>query len=236
MLQDDYRSFYKRISKGWEDSVSIYQKLVREHINKKTVVLEAGCGFNDMFKDEYKKAKKVIGLDISEEFISKNTVVDEKIVSPLEDMSAVRTSSIDLVISSWVLEHISDPDKVFSEISRVLKPGGKFIFLAPNKWNYVLILNRIISKRMRMFVVGKMAKDLETDPMPAYYRANSAGAIKQLAKKNSMTIEKLVLNGDPTYVAINKFFFYIGVVIDAILSLPILNRMKVHLIGVMAKW
>lgn len=235
MLQDEYRDLYKKINSGWDDSVSRYKDIVRKYINGDTVVLEAGCGFSDMFEKEYAKAKKVIGLDISEEFLAKNTVVDEKIVSPLEDMSPVSDNSVDLVISSWVLEHVQDPKRVFHEISRVLKPGGRFVFLAPNKWNYVVMLNSIISKKMRMFVVQRMAQDLETDPMPAYYRANSVGVIQRLAKENDMTIERLIVNGDPTYVAVNTLFFYIGVVIEAILALPVLRRTKVHLIGVLRK-
>jgi len=44
-----------------------------------------------------------------------------------------------------------------------------------------------------------------------------------------------MINGDPTYVAINKVFFYIGVFIEAVLSLPLLRQTKVHIIGVLTK-
>lgn len=235
MLQDDYRKQYKKINPRWEDSVSIYIDLVRKSIENDSVVLEAGCGFNNMFEKEYKRAKKVIGLDIDEKFLAMNKVIDEKVVAPLENMPQVKDESIDLIISSWVLEHIYDADKVFAEISRVLKPGGKFIFLTPNKWNYVVLLNRIISEKVRMFVVNRMAKNLTTDPMPAFYKANSVGKIRALVKKYGLSVNTLIINGDPTYVAINKLFFYIGILIDAILSLPLLRRTKVHLIAVIEK-
>jgi len=42
---------------------------------------------------------------------------------PLDDNSA------DIVLSTLVLCSVSDPVKVLSEIKRILKPGGKFIFL-----------------------------------------------------------------------------------------------------------
>lgn len=235
MLQDEYRQLYKRIKRGWNDSVSIYKELVRENIHNDTVVLEAGCGFSDLFRSEYGKAKRVIGVDINKEFLERNEDVDEKIVSDLESIPQVKDSSIDLIISSWVLEHFENPCKVFGEFSRVLKRGGKLIFLTPNSLNYVVALNRIIPDSLRKFVVGKMSKDLVTDPMPAYYRANTVPRLKNLAKESGLKVGRLILNGDPTYVAINKFFFYIGVVIEAILNLPILRNCKVHLIGVMRK-
>ena len=40
-------------------------------------------------------------------------------------------NSFDLVISQDVLEHVSDPDKAFKEIHRVLKPGGCHLFTVP---------------------------------------------------------------------------------------------------------
>ena len=39
--------------------------------------------------------------------------------------------SFDLFISQDVLEHVFQPEKVFSEIARVLKPGGAHIFTVP---------------------------------------------------------------------------------------------------------
>ena len=42
-----------------------------------------------------------------------------------------KDNSIDLMISSDVLEHVCDIDKAFGEMKRVLKPGGKHIFTVP---------------------------------------------------------------------------------------------------------
>jgi ubiquinone/menaquinone biosynthesis C-methylase UbiE len=209
--------------------------LVKNSITKDTVVLEAGCGFSNMFEKEYKKAKRVIGVDVNEEFLKMNECIREKIVSNLESIPQVENDSVDLIISSWVFEHIKNPEKAFSEFSRVLKKGGKLIFLAPNSLNYVVFLNRMIPEWFRKRVVGKMSKNLVTDPMPVYYRANSKRMIKKLAKGSGLEVERLVLNGDPTYIAINKFFFFIGIIIEKLLSLPFLNSTKVHMIGVLRK-
>ena len=41
-------------------------------------------------------------------------------------------SSFDLVVSLQVLEHVKDPEKVLSEVWRVLKPGGHFYLACEN--------------------------------------------------------------------------------------------------------
>ena len=43
--------------------------------------------------------------------------------------------SLDLVIASEVLEHLPEPDKAFSEISRVLRPGGLLVSTIPIESN-----------------------------------------------------------------------------------------------------
>ena len=52
---------------------------------------------------------------------------DRKKVSFVEDditTSAVESSSVDVVVSWEVLEHIKNPDEAFKQMARILKPGG----------------------------------------------------------------------------------------------------------------
>jgi hypothetical protein len=48
----------------------------------------------------------------------------------LEKMT-FKDESFDIFITQDVMEHVFNPDKVFAEIMRVLKPGGIYIFTAP---------------------------------------------------------------------------------------------------------
>lgn len=41
----------------------------------------------------------------------------------------VETASVDLVVSTLVLCSVKEPERVVAEIRRVLKPGGRFVFL-----------------------------------------------------------------------------------------------------------
>lgn len=52
---------------------------------------------------------------------------------PHQDLMALsyKDNSMDIVLTSDTLEHVPDPKKAFSEIFRILKPGGKHIFTVP---------------------------------------------------------------------------------------------------------
>lgn len=235
MNQEEYRQLYKKQNKNWNDSVSIYKLVIKEEITPEKVVLEAGCGFSDLFKDDYKKARKVIGVDIDETFLNMNNILDTKICANLENMNQVKSSSVDLIISSWVFEHIKSPQLAFREFERVLKKGGKVIFLTPNKRNFVVIFNRVIPVVFRKWVISHLNKNLVTDPMTTFYKANTVSEIKKLSGLAGLKVIKIILNGDPTYLAINKPFYLIGKVIERFLNLPVLNKTRVHLIGILEK-
>jgi len=102
-------------------------------------VLDVGCGGG--FTSEYlaKMGAVVHGIDISPKLIetakkhaySMSLKIEYKQGAgeslPYED------NRFDVVICVDVLEHVSDLRKVISEIQRVLKPGGLFLFDTINK-------------------------------------------------------------------------------------------------------
>jgi|SRR5450631_332755 len=73
--------------------------------------------------------KKVSALDIEDKLypeVKRSGV--ELILCSANNMQSVPNQSYDLVVSWSALEHIPDPEKVFCECLRILKPGG-FLFL-----------------------------------------------------------------------------------------------------------
>ena len=43
-------------------------------------------------------------------------------------------STFDFVFATQVFEHVSDQELAYSEVHRVLKPGGSFLNIFPSKW------------------------------------------------------------------------------------------------------
>lgn len=104
------------------------------NIKKGDTVIDLGSGAgNDCFiaRELTGESGKVIGVDMTDEMISRARVNAGKLglkniefrLGDIEDMP-VAENQADVVISNCVLNLVPDKEKAFSEIFRVLKPGG----------------------------------------------------------------------------------------------------------------
>jgi len=103
--------------------------------------VDLGCGDGSLIKAlelyNYFDNKRVIAMDISQNRLK---VVDEstqhvEIILGDACRVAIKDSSIDLVITSQVIEHVGDDLEMANEIYRILKPGGTaYISTVYKKW------------------------------------------------------------------------------------------------------
>lgn len=84
--------------------------------------------------EEVGPAGKVYGLDLSDGMIQKARKTAERL--GVENVEFIQTdlesiplpdSSVDLVISNCVINHAEDKQKVWNEVGRILKKGGRFV-------------------------------------------------------------------------------------------------------------
>jgi SAM-dependent methyltransferase len=105
-------------------------------IKEGDTVLDLGCGAgNDCFiaRSVVGEKGKVIGLDMTEAMIEKAKQNAEKlgytnmefILGEIENMP-IQSNAADVIVSNCVLNLVPDKKKAFSEIHRVLRPGGHF--------------------------------------------------------------------------------------------------------------
>lgn len=97
-------------------------------------VLEIGFGSGQLLARIAEKGAKCTGVEISRNAIhSFKKRFSERVNFVLGALPNLpfRSIKFDLVVVSHVLEHVQDDRKSFKEISRVLKPGGRFILYVP---------------------------------------------------------------------------------------------------------
>lgn len=105
-------------------------------IRKGDTVVDLGSGAgNDCFvaRNEVGESGKVIGIDFTPAMIDKARANAEKLgfvnvefrQGDIENLP-VTSKTVDVVVSNCVLNLVPDKNKVFSEIYRVLRPGGHF--------------------------------------------------------------------------------------------------------------
>lgn len=116
--------------------------------NDVDTIIDVGCG-NGIITNELSNNWKVVGLDISEEaikYVKCEAVIASGTSIPFQD------KSFDLVLTSEMLEHLSDSDlsKTIEEISRIAK---KYIIISvPNNEN-LAISHAKCEKCMKVFHV-----------------------------------------------------------------------------------
>jgi SAM-dependent methyltransferase len=186
-----------------------------------TVVLDVGCGrgaFADrLARDPWEKCRilkgvcqKVIGIDVTDAG-RENQFIDEfRLIEG--DSWPVETSSIDLLLSDAVLEHLRDPDVFFAECRRVVKPGGFACFRTPNRWGYPFLAATIIPNRLHAKVVsivqpGRVAHDV----FPTYYRANTIRSLRRLLRNHQF--EGCIVRhiSEPNYLGFSRWSYALGV-------------------------
>jgi len=96
-------------------------------------VLELACGYGEFINNISARSK--IGVDINQDS-RHHLASDVRFVNcPATEMATVQEQSVDVVFASNFLEHLTDKgecDRVFAEVKRVLRIGGRFIVMGPN--------------------------------------------------------------------------------------------------------
>ncbi len=233
--QQSYRERYKVLNPIWDDSTMLLTKLFKEHAKPGMTVLDAGCGrSNYVLEMNRDSIKRIVGVDVAKEATDGNTLADEIVVSDLEKLP-FPDNSFDAVTSLWVLEHVHQPNRIFSEISRVLKPGGRFFFETPYSFSYILLGKRLVGGKLNQLILKKLYGRTEDDTFHTDYLANTPEDLRKLLANAGMKEVLLVENPDPSYLAFNGLFFRISLLIQDIAKFFRSRIATMHLIGVWEK-
>jgi len=103
-------------------------------------ILEIGCGIGTVVYELSKKGHDIIGIDISSEAIEygRNKYVDIHLEVQAAETLPYEDESFEVVLSFDLFEHIAEIDKHISEVKRVLRPGGYYLFQTPNKCSNII--------------------------------------------------------------------------------------------------
>jgi ubiquinone/menaquinone biosynthesis C-methylase UbiE len=141
-------------------------------------------------EDLVRRAELLVGCDMVETHLAHHLLgsaaVADAMYLPFCD------DSFDLVTANMVLEHLEKPDRVFTEIARVLSPGGHFVFVTPNLhspvvWAASLAMSRSVRKRLAHFIEGRDEEHI----FPTFYRANSRRAIQKLCERVALRVAEI---------------------------------------------
>ena len=129
------------------------------------------------------------------------------------------SSSVDLIMSRSVFEHLSDPAAVYREFARVLRPGGRVVFLTANMWDYGTLVARLVPNRLHAKVVKIVEGREEEDTFPTEYKTNTRSDVDRLAADAGLRVESFdYLSQYPNYLMFNGVLFLIGTAFEKLIS------------------
>lgn len=130
----------ERIYAAFDDIeyINLFDKTMGQELSGR-IAVDIGCASGVSAALLAARGADVCGIDISPELIDQATQLWPEYaqfikftVGDAENID-IEDNSVDYCFFGGVLHHFPDKDKVYTEALRILKPGGKFIALEPNK-------------------------------------------------------------------------------------------------------
>lgn len=196
----------------------VFERQVASLIGPETrVLLDAGCGRTVPVLRQYLgRVDRLIGVEMVEftDVPPGIEVLNADLANiPLPD------ASVDLVMSRSVFEHLTDPTAVYAEMSRLLTPGGRIVFLTANYWDYGTQVARLVPNRFHARVVRAVEGRPEEDTFPTAYKTNTRSDVLRLARGAGLEVERIdYLSQYPNYLMFNGLLFGLGVAYERLVS------------------
>jgi len=210
---DDF--FYAKLENNWDDK--LFREIILRHINKDSVVLDIGAGAGIVSEMNFKQNVKFIcGIDLDPR-VQENPMLHE---GKIADASRIpyEDEKFDLIFADNVMEHLEDPEGVFAEAKRVLKPGGLLLFKTPNRWHYMPIIARATPLSFHKFV-NQLRGRAGVDTFKTFYRANSKHQVNAVVQKIGLHVSKInLIEGRPEYLRFNTLFYCIGILYEKLVN------------------
>jgi ubiquinone/menaquinone biosynthesis C-methylase UbiE len=151
------------------------------------VIVDVGGGARCAFAAEC-LGSHIIAVDISAAELEKNHDVSDRKVADVTREIPVPDNSSDIVSSRYVLEHLRGVDRFAHEAFRVLKPGGVFITLFPNKYAPFSLINRLLPVSVARRVAYALKEQAaEFGIFPAYYENCSPASFRRVLESQGFT-------------------------------------------------
>jgi ubiquinone/menaquinone biosynthesis C-methylase UbiE len=152
LMDEDLRKQQELYDEGWRKELQIGKEergnlqtnlefLAEANLLKPgDKVLEIGCGIGTVVFELSQKGYDATGTDISGEAIAygQKKYGDIHLEVQAAETLPYEDGSFDVVLSFDLFEHIARIDRHVSEVGRVLRPGGYYLFQTPNRYSNII--------------------------------------------------------------------------------------------------
>jgi SAM-dependent methyltransferase len=227
------QKFYPELQNRWDDT--FFRQTIDQYLKPTDAVLDLGAGRGIVPQMNFLGAVRfVAGVDTDDCVLSNPYLHEPKVAGG--DSIPYADSTFDVVVSNNVLEHLRQPEKVFAEVRRVLKPEGVFLAKTPNRLHYVPLVSALTPHWFHQWFIRKHGGQAE-DVYPTYYRANSRRQVERLARVAGLKVRKITtFEGRPEYLRSTALTYAAGIIYERLVnSTEVLRDFRVILVAALSK-
>lgn len=205
------RTFYPNVERNWDDS--LFREYLLRRITPDAVVLDLGAGAGIVAQMNFRdKCREICGVDPDPRVVD-NPYLHEGKVGFGENLP-YPDGKFDVVFCDNVMEHLDNPVAVLSEIARVLKPSGHFLWKTPNRRHYVPLIARLTPTRFHRYINRRRGRE-EADTFPTRYKVNRPdAAARACAASGLKMIDYRLLESRPEYMRISPPTYILGILYE----------------------
>ena len=219
----------------------VYEEVLNGVVKSDIKWLDLGCGHQllppwrfDQEKRLIARAGMVVGIDADFPSVEKHRSVSLRFVGNISSLP-FRESSFDLITANMVVEHLDNPLLQFQEVSRVLKPGGMFVFHTPNARGYSTMLARLLPEGLKLALIRALQGRPSEDVFRTFYRANTEEDIRRLARATGFEPHEVRLVASSAELAIIPPLAFLELLWIKVIQTKALRRLRTNLIVTLAK-
>lgn len=225
---EHYRRRYAALKPGWEHATARFQRRIAARLTPGSRVLDLGCGRGGVV-ERLGATGQWCGCDPDWCSLEEHRTVGLRRSQTLSEHLPFADAAFDVVIASWVLEHLPQPLATWREIARVLRPGGRFLFLTPNRRHPIPRLSALLARlrALQAPLVTAVYRRAAADTFPVHYRANTFETLERLAVQTGLRLVQLEWVDDPSYFVLTEAVFVLSICLETLLP----ATWRVHLVG-----
>ena len=165
---------------GFSTDWEAYHALVAGALDDVRTVVEVGCGDGAVAPFPWRLYPHVRLLGVDPDAAAARHPWAQAVHAPLPSGAwPLPDGCADLLLARYVLEHVERPQAFLREAARVLRPGGRFLFLTPNARHPAALASRLLPVALKRRILRRTRGVAEDDVFPTWYRLNTPSALRR---------------------------------------------------------